>query len=201
VAEAEAIIEGVRKDWGEHDANYVEFGFFSGARPSELIALLWPDADRQSGYVRISKARVMGRDKKKTKTAVVRDVELNPRALAVLKRQRALTGLLEHERIFTRDSSEPWNDLQLQWQHWRFTHKRLGIRYREPYQMRHTSVTWNLMIGKNLLWVAQQHGHSPAVMLKTYAKWLAGSTEKDIEAIRAAMGFATRLPLGKRGKN
>jgi len=64
--------------------------------------------------------------------------------------------------------------------------------------MRRTSVTWNLMIGKNLLWVVMQHGHSAAVMLKTYARWLSVSTEKDIEKIRIAMGFATRLPLEKR---
>ena len=46
--------------------------------------------------------------------------------------------------------------------------------------MRHTSVTWNLMIGNHVLWVAEQHGHSTEVMLKTYAKWLKGSTKDDI---------------------
>ncbi len=199
VDEAEAIIAGVRKDWGEYDGNYVEFGFFTGARPSELIALRWSDVTL-TGSVRIERARVMAHDKSKTKTAVVRDIELCPRALAVINRQRALTGLLKHERVFTRDNSEPFNDLQLQWTRWQFTHKRLGVRYREPYQMRHTSVTWNLMIGKNLLWVALQHGHSAAVMLKTYARWLAGSTEKDVETISKAMGFATSLPLEKREK-
>jgi integrase len=81
------------------------------------------------------------------------------------------------------------------WKRWVFAHKKLGIRYREPYHMRHTSVTWNLMIGENLLWVAQNHGHSDAVMLKVYARWLAGSTDKDVAKISAAMGFATSLPL------
>lgn len=66
--------------------------------------------------------------------------------------------------------------------------------------MRHTSVTWNLMIGKNLLWVAEQHGHSAAVMLKTYAKWMRGTTEKDIAAMRSAMGFVTNLALAQRAK-
>ena len=41
VAEAEAVIRSMRKVRGEFDANYVEFGFFAGARPSELIALRW----------------------------------------------------------------------------------------------------------------------------------------------------------------
>jgi hypothetical protein len=56
------------------------------------------------------------------------------------------------------------------------------------------------MIGKNLLWVAEQHGHSAAVMLKVYAKWMKGATEKDVEAIRVAMGFVTNLALAQRAK-
>jgi len=43
------------------------------------------------------------------------------------------------------------------------------------------------MLGKNLLWVAKQHGHSVEVMLRMYAAWLEGSTEADIHAIKEAM--------------
>jgi hypothetical protein len=52
---------------------------------------------------------------------------------------------------------------------------------------RHSSVTWQLMLGKNLLWVAKQHGHSVEVMLRMYAAWLEGATESDIHAIKQAM--------------
>ena len=117
-----------------------------------------------------------------------------PRAVPVLKRQLALTGL-KGEHVFGHDSGEPYHDLQISWKRWVFAHKKLKIRYREPYQMRHTSVTWNLMIGKNLLWVAQNHGHSAAVMLKAYAKWLTGSTDKYVAKIRTAMGLASNWPV------
>ncbi len=43
------------------------------------------------------------------------------------------------------------------------------------------------MLGKNLLWVAKQHGHSVEVMLRMYAAWLEGATEADIHAIKQAM--------------
>jgi hypothetical protein len=43
---------------------------------------------------------------------------------------------------------------------WRESLKRLGLRFRRPYCARHTSVSWNLMIGKPPLWVSRQHGHS-----------------------------------------
>lgn len=191
--EAESLIVGIRADWGESEANYVEAGFFGGFRPSESIAIDWPNVDLVRGTVKVDKARVMAQDKDRTKTAVIREVELCPRALAAFRRQRAITG--DSWKVFGHANGDPYHDLQTQWKHWQTTHKRLGIRYREPYQMRHTSVTWNLMIGKNLLWVAEQHGHSPAVMLKTYAKWLKGATEEDIKAIRRAMEFVTNSAL------
>jgi integrase len=196
--EAETIIAGILKDWGPDDADYVEFQFFAGARPSETIAASWPKFDRRTGVLRISEARVMAQDKKTTKTSVERDVELNPRALAVIKRRRPKSELLKHGRIFTIENGEPFHDLQRPWNRWQFTLKRLGIRYREPYQARHTSVTWNLMIGKNPLWVAEMHGHSVAVMLKTYAKWLKGTSAEEIATLERAMGFATDSPLEKR---
>jgi hypothetical protein len=43
------------------------------------------------------------------------------------------------------------------------------------------------MLGKNLLWVAKQHGHSVEVMLRMYAAWLDGATDTDIHAIKQAM--------------
>lgn len=198
IEEAEALIAGICKDWGQDDADYFEFCFFAGPRPSELIALRWPDVDLRRGTARFDKARVMARDKARTKTAVARDTELCPRALAILRRRRTRTGL-QGGQVFGHADGRPYHDLQTQWKRWRYTHKRLGVRYREPYQARHTSVTWNLMIGKNILWVAEQHGHSPAVMLKTYARWLKGATEEDVQEIRRAMGYGTNSALANRG--
>jgi len=43
------------------------------------------------------------------------------------------------------------------------------------------------MLGKNLLWVAKQHGHSVEVMLGMYAAWLEGGTDSDIHAIKQTM--------------
>src|ERR1700734_3136149 len=43
------------------------------------------------------------------------------------------------------------------------------------------------MLGKKLLWVAKQHGHSVEVMLRMYAAWLEGATEADIRAIKRSM--------------
>jgi hypothetical protein len=49
------------------------------------------------------------------------------------------------------------------------------------------------MIGKNALWVAKQHGHSIATMLRAYATWTEGAVEVDIEAIKRSMN-ASKVP-------
>jgi integrase len=63
----------------------------------------------------------------------------------------------------------------------------LKLRYRRPYTARHSSVSWNLMVGKNILWVAKQHGHSTVTMLRTYAAWVEGAVDSDVEAIKRSM--------------
>jgi hypothetical protein len=72
---------------------------------------------------------------------------------------------------------------------------------------RHTSVSWNLMVGRNPLLVAKKHGHRPTTMLSVYAAWTEGAVEADITAIRKAMNRADgdgarqkRLPTGPGSK-
>jgi hypothetical protein len=48
-------------------------------------------------------------------------------------------------------------------------------------------ISWNLMIGRNPLLVAKEHGHRIITMLTVYAAWTEGAVEADIVAIRGAM--------------
>ncbi|MDE2250339.1 MAG: DUF3596 domain-containing protein [Gammaproteobacteria bacterium] len=201
IQEAEALIAAIHRDWGEAQGNYDEFRFFTGLRPSEQIALRVTDCDITHGKVKIDKARVVARDKDRTKTSEDRLVELCPRALHVLKRHLALRarfkleGKIHHEDLFFKDDGTPIRNLQYPWVRWRRTLTvTLKGRYREPYNARHSSVTWNLMVGGNPLKVAKQHGHSVQTMLETYAAWLDGTTESDLQAIKHAMEAPPSAP-------
>lgn len=171
LAEALAIVDDSRKHYGESYGNYVEFQFFAGTRPSEAIALTWRDVDLHRGHARISKARVMARDKARTKTARSRKVELCARAAAALRGQFELTGD-GGEHVFCADDGGPFHDLQTPWRRWREAHKRLRMQYREPYHTRHTYATLALMAGVNPNYVAKQMGNSPRVVFKHYADWI-----------------------------
>lgn len=210
VEEAESVVAAIRKDWGELQGNYEEFRFFGngGLRPSEEIALEWADLDFAKGELAVCKARVMGRAKDETKNYIDRIVEVTPRGMEVLRRQRAIYSKMKlagkiaadpatgepHTRIFFHETGIPFNNLQLPWKRWDWSIARAKKRTRTPYAARHSSISWMLMIGRNFLWVADQHGHSAAVMLKVYAKWLRGAGEKEVAAINAAFGFASDLP-------
>ena len=48
-------------------------------------------------------------------------------------------------------------------------------------------MSWNLITGKNLLYVSRQHGHSVETMWRTYSAWMDGAVESDIALIKASM--------------
>ena len=198
IGEAEQLIAAIRADWGEAQANYDEFRFFTGLRPSEQISLTVSDLDAARGTLSVSKARVAGVDRATTKTGVHRVFELCPRALAVLRRQLALRerlireGAIRHPHLFFTEDGSPFRSIKESGARWAKTLARLPIRPRRPYCARHSSVSWNLMLGKNPLWVARQHGRTVRTMLEVYAAWAEGAVESDVEAMRRAM----ELPVG-----
>ena len=192
IQDAETLIAAIHRDWGEAQGNYDEFRFFTGMRPSEQIALVLSDIDIEGGVVSVNKACVAGRDC--TKTGEDRRIFLCPRALEVLKAQlhlRArleLAGQLDHDYVFFHPSGEPIRNLNAPYERWRHTLRTsVKLRYRKPYCARHSSVSWNLMIGKNPLWVSKQHGHSVTTMLRVYTAWAEGAIEADIDLIKRAM--------------
>jgi integrase len=70
----------------------------------------------------------------------------------------------------------------------------LGIRYRRPYDMRHTYATAMLMAGVNPSMAAKQMGHSVEIFLRTYAKWLDGTqTNYEMNKLEAAFGVPQKL--------
>ena len=65
--------------------NYFEVAFFTGLRPSELIALRWSKVDKKTGYMKVDAALTRFQEKG-TKTWSARNVELSARALQALER-------------------------------------------------------------------------------------------------------------------
>ncbi len=110
---------------------------WTGMRTSEIAGLTWDNVDLTSGTVLVKEAMVRGVRKNNTKTNLVRTIKLNSRAVGALQRQRQHTQMVGGE-VF-QDPRYAWSDERaLKRSYWTPVLKLLGIRYRRPYNMRHT---------------------------------------------------------------
>lgn len=176
VAEAETIIAHMAREYGPQVSNYFGFKFFSGLRTSESLGLKWNSVDWPSGTATVREGIVLGQHKATTKTKEVRQVQLNTRALAFLQAQKPHTFLRADGWVFLdpRTGQRYADDAVVRDSYWAPTLKRLGLRYRSPYQTRHTYATMLLMAGVTPAYAARQMGHSIQMFLSTYARWLDG---------------------------
>lgn len=173
--EALAIVADMQKHYPGHVANYVAFDFFTGMRTSESVGLRWGSIDWRRRTALVHEAVVRGARKANTKTDRSRTVLLVNEALTALKAQKALTFLAGDAVFHDPRTGEAWSDERaFRRSYWTPTLKRLGIRYRRPYNTRHTYATVMLMSGARPMWVAEQMGHSLKVLLDRYAKWIPG---------------------------
>lgn len=156
--------------------NLFEFAFWTGLRTSELVALTWDDIDWLRDEVRVNKAKTQAADEAETtKTRKgVRDVKLLAPALVAIKRQKTITFLQGGEVFRDPRTGKAWEgDEAIRQGPWKTALKRAGVRYRRPYQTRHTYASMMLTAGEPLGWVAQQMGHSDLTMLaRIYARWI-----------------------------
>lgn len=177
--EREVIIAKVTERYPGQVANMVEFWFWTGLRTGELFGLSWRNVDLASGTMLVAETVVRGEEKDSTKTDVARTVRLNSRALDALKRQRQHTQMAEDGRVFhdPRYGAGWYEERAFRRSYWEPTLKALGMRYRRPYNCRHTYATAMLMAGMTPAFCAKQLGHSVEMFLKTYAKWVEGNQD------------------------
>lgn len=154
--------------------NLFQFAFYTGLRTSELIALEWNDIDWLKGVVRVRRAVVMKKEKGTKTKSGNRDVLLLPPALEALKSQKTFT-FLGGKRVFHNPrTNSPWEtDGQIRKTAWIYILRKAGVRYRNPYQTRHTYASMLLSAGEYPLWVATQMGHRDTEMItKRYGRWI-----------------------------
>ena len=181
--EAEAILADLRSHYHPQVAHYFEVKFFTGMRTAESLGLRWPSIDWRLGQALVAEGIVLGQHKTTTKTNRTRIVQLNSRALAALRAQKEHTFMVEPQGWVFRDpkTGKRWvDDWTPREMYWRPALTRLGIRYRSPYQTRHTYASMMLMAGMTPAFCAKQLGHSVEMFLRTYSKWIDGG-RNDVE--------------------
>lgn len=156
------------------ERNVWQFAFATGMRPSEYIALEWGSVDWIHGSVRVERARVVGITKSETKTSAgLRLIDMRQGAHDALMAQKRHTllddGTVFHDPLYDRG----WHGYDRLGKRWTIILKRAGVRYRNPYQTRHTFASTLLSTGENPMYVAKQMGHTDTTMvIRTYGKWI-----------------------------
>lgn len=189
LSEAERIIDRLYQT--EHWPSLIyaalfEFLFFTGLRISEALALQWQDVDWSRRTVHVRRTVALGELEERTKTGSDRFVLLNQRALRALwfakvyadRRLLGVGRVTSTPHVFPPSKGQVHVKQTSNVHHqWRPTLQALGIRYRPPYNCRHTYATMCLMSGLNPAFIAQQLGHSVQMLLSTYARWINSTSD------------------------
>lgn len=184
MAEQAAILAATPKDRRPQ----IQFALWTGLRPSELIALEWGDIDWIGNEIRIvrAKTRAASEPESPKTTSGRRSVKLLAPARDALLQQKPAT-FLAGGRIFTNPvSGAPWDHSeQIRKLLWAPVMKKSGVRYRRPYQTRHTYASMMLSAGEHPMWVAKQMGHKDWTMIaRVYGRWMPSA---DLEAGQKAV--------------
>jgi len=152
--------------------NFVQLWAWTGLRTSEIIALEWGDIDAE--YVHVRRALVENEIKGPKTEAGNRSVLLLSPAREALKAQRQHTYFAGQVIFHNPRTNAGWKCNKAFAEHyWKPLLKKAEVRYRKPYQLRHTYASTLLSADECIHWLARQMGHRDATMiLRTYGKWI-----------------------------
>lgn len=183
--------------------NLIQFALWSGLRTSELVALDWGDIDFVRGVAMVSRAMTQqsaAAEAPKTLSGR-REVKLLAGALEALQAQKAHTWLAGAEVFQNPNTMERWaGDQPIRKTLWTYVLKRAGVRYRKPYQTRHTYASMMLSAGEHPMWVARQMGHADWTMIaRVYGRWMPDADKLAGSRAEAIYGAEKKQPAASEG--
>ncbi|WP_313073153.1 Arm DNA-binding domain-containing protein [Atlantibacter hermannii] len=170
-AEVDVLLASAgNKQW----ENLFRFAIHTGMRSSELCALRWKDIDFIHKTAHVQSASVAGITKGTKTKAGTRKVELTNEAMLALSSQKPFSFMKEATVFEDPKTGKSWASADaIRKKAWIPTLRKAGIRYRNPYQTRHTFATRHISQGANLFWLATQMGHKgPEMLFRHYGSYL-----------------------------
>lgn len=153
--------------------NLFQFAFWSGLRTGELIALRWQDINFKAGIISVSKNITLYSEKTPKTKSGIRKVTILPKAREALNKQFIFTGHFNDFVFHNPNTNKRWLDAGKIRNAWCSVLAKCGVRYRYPYQMRHTYASTLLSNGENLAWIATQMGHiNTEMVIRNYGKFI-----------------------------
>lgn len=111
--------------------------------------------------------------------------------MEALKSQRGYTELEGAHVFHNPHTDKPWNsDNAIREGAWKTALKRAKVRYRYPYQTRHTYACLMLTAGENPAWIADQMGHADWGMIPNPLSLTESAVWRGLLAERASVTFS-----------
>lgn len=180
--ERDAVLLWLEKKYtGRQRAIYLYYviGFWTGMRPSEMIALEQRDVMLSTGRVSVSKLISKGQVQAYTKTKKSRIVLMNEFSRPAFEELLELGkgNPVSHRLLWTYRAPDGFKSLTTFRDRLNQAFVESGIRVRSTYSMRHTYASVCLMAGITPAFVAQQLGNTVPVLLSRYAKWISSDAD------------------------
>ena len=193
IEEVKLILKEVRDDY----KNYIAVRFFTGLRSSEINGLQWKFVDFERRQILIRHAWVSPELIYTKNDGSFRTVEMSELVYNALLSQRKVTG--DKHFVFCTRKFTPLNGNNFARRIWKPLLSYLDLRYRRPYQTRHTAATLWLASGESPEWIARQMGHTSTEMLfSVYSRFVPNLTRQDgtaMERLLSANGLTTQEEL------
>lgn len=141
----------------------------SGCRTGELCALRWPEVEPTA--IRIVATMYKG-ERVGTKTHHDRRVLLTKEGQRILREHT--DSRFRGDHVFLTSHGNPYQVDDSLTEAFRGACRRAGIRYRRPYNLRHTYASRALSAGVEPSWLAEQMGDHVETVLRHYARWIGG---------------------------
>lgn len=175
VKEVYQILDALKNDTysrfsGKHRQyfKYVYFCWLTGCRPNEAIALKWENVDLHKNKIKFCEGQVnaSGRIIKKqgTKTVPVRYFPINNELNALLKSVPTKTGYVFTNMHGKSISQQALNSI------WKGLLASLEIKYRVPYQLRHTMISYHANNDYPIHKLSEVVGNSKKIIKDHYLK-------------------------------
>ncbi len=162
--------------------NLISTSFYTGMRIGELFALTWEDIDFENEQIYVNKSVSVNGVIKQPKTkAGIRNIEMTALAKDALMAQLKITGGAEDKRVFKTPKGKNYLRTDGFGRYWREALIKSGVEYRNPYQMRHTFISYMLMRGNSPLILYRMVGHeTPEIIYKFYARFISAVKGKKL---------------------
>jgi integrase len=157
--------------------NLFQFAIATGLRTGELIALRWSDIDFDQRKCNVQRSIVEDYEKDTKTPKGNRAVDLSDEALEALINQRTISKKRSSVFCNPRTLLPLYNSGEIHWL-WHKAVRKAEIKYRSPYQTRHTYASTKITDGCNLWELADQMGHVGTEMLnRHYGFWIEANTK------------------------